>query len=97
MGHVDYDDFKQRMFGDAQTPLPKVITHKGLAQVVGFPPSIQCHELVMECVRHYDSNKRVILGPQGRIMENITEEFIVGTFNIGSHQKLVKIKGKEAK
>lgn len=39
----------------------------------------------------------MVVGPQGRILGNLTEDFIAKTFNIVSHHKLVKINIEEAK
>lgn len=83
------------MFGNAPSQLAQIITYTRLAQAVGFPPTLQYLDLVLECTKHYDSGKRVIFGPKGRIMANFTQESIVDIFNIGSHEKIVKINTKE--
>jgi hypothetical protein len=85
MGHIEYEDFKRRIFWDAPTNLAQIITHIGLAQAIGFPPIFLCLDLIIECTIHYDSDKRIVVGPQGRVITNLTKEFIAGTFNIGFH------------
>lgn len=47
MGHVDYDDFQQRMLGNAPTQLAQMITHTGLDQVARFPLTQLCPKLVL--------------------------------------------------
>lgn len=90
MGHIYYDDFHQRIFGKEPMELEQKITHTRLAQASGFPPTQLWPELVLECARHYDSRIRIIVGPQGKVMENLTEESIAKVFNIASHHKLIE-------
>jgi hypothetical protein len=71
MGHVDYEDFKKRMYGDAPIELERRLVKKRLAKEVGFPPSIWFPELIIECATHYDSDKRVIVVPQGKVMAQV--------------------------
>lgn len=87
---IDYDDFQQRMYGNAPNQLAQIITHIGLAQEAGFPLTQLCLELVLECEKHYDFRTRIIIGPQGRVMQNITEESIAKVFDISSHHKLIE-------
>lgn len=65
MVHVDYEDFKQRMYCYSPTPLEKRLVEKQFAQADGFPPLVECPELIIECSKHYDSNNKNIIGPQG--------------------------------
>lgn len=61
-----------------------------MAQVVGFPLTQLCLELVLECAKHYDSRTRIIIGPQGRVMVNLTKESIAKKFNIALHHHLIE-------
>lgn len=58
------------------------IMKSGIYQATGFPPSVQCNELVLECVKHYDPRTRMIKSPKGAMLAYLPEEAITEVFGI---------------
>lgn len=88
LGHIDLEEFKKRMTGTNPSKLARKMVRNGLVQAAGFPPSIQCPKMIVECAKHYKFDERKIIGHQGRIMANFIEEPIAEVFDIPSHSKL---------
>lgn len=60
-GHVDFQEFKRRMYGqDGPLPIPiaRQIMRNGIFQATGFPPTLECAELMIECTKHYNAEER---------------------------------------
>lgn len=91
LGHVDFDEFKKRMYGQngLPTPIAKRIVRNGIFQAAGFPPAMDCAELMVECAIHYDAQKRQIVAPDGRILAHLSEVVIQETFGIPEHSRTV--------
>ena len=41
-----------------------------LAHVAGFPPAVQCYELILECAWNYDFDMQRIVSTDGRVLAN---------------------------
>lgn len=58
MGHVDFQEFKRRIYGQngtLSTNIARRMMRNEIVQVAGFPPAVECAELIVECARHYDA------------------------------------------
>lgn len=49
IGHVNIDEFTQRVRVNPTTKNARLIRQSGIAKVAGFPPSLMAPELVMAC------------------------------------------------
>jgi hypothetical protein len=76
LGHVDFQEFKRRMYGQKK-PLPTHIAcrmmRNRIVQAVGFPSTVECAELMVECARQYDAQERQIVEPDGRVLAHLGE------------------------
>lgn len=63
MEYLDKKRMKWRMYGmknQLPSPLTVNIMKNGIYHTAGFPPSIQCNELMVDCARHYDPQTKTI-------------------------------------
>lgn len=89
LGHVDFKDFKKRMYeqdGFLPTPIARWMQN-GIVQAVGFPPTVECAELMVECTIHYNAQERQIIALDGRILAHLRELSIQETFGIPSYNQ----------
>lgn len=59
-GTFKLEEFKKRIFGHDGHPLltiAKKIARSGIVVAASFPPAIQCPELIIECAKHYNSER----------------------------------------
>lgn len=81
-----------RMYGIGGHP-PSVTAHQimksGLYAVVGFPPAIQCPELILECANCYRPKRRTIVSVDGKLFANLTLEAIGEAFGIPTFDRMV--------
>lgn len=54
----------------------------GLVHVAGFPPAIQCYELILECARQYVFDKKRVVSTEGRVLENFSPVSIAQAFDM---------------
>lgn len=54
VGAWRYEEFKQRTAKKNLSVLRNGMIKSRLVHVAGFPPTIQCYELILECARQYD-------------------------------------------
>lgn len=79
LGHVDFDDFKKRMYrsdGCLPTPIARRMMCNGIVHAAGFPPAKECLEFMVECALHYNAQERQIEAPDGRVLAYLTEPAI---------------------
>lgn len=60
----------------------KMMIESGIVKAASFPPTMQCNELIVECAKHYDANKRIIVAPDGRKLAYLSERAINEAFRI---------------
>lgn len=97
MEHLDRKRMKRRMYGmKNQLPSRLVVNimKSGIYHAAGFPPSIQCNELMVECARHYDPQFRTIKTPKGLVLAYLAEESKREVFRIPSHREM-RVRTKE--
>lgn len=82
LGHVDIDEFRERIFKINPTSYARKIVQSGIAQVVGFPTSIQFPNLIMECREHQNKDSRKIIVANRRALEIFAIASITKTFGI---------------
>lgn len=58
------------------------IVDSGLIEASVFPSTIQCPELVLECMNKYDTKHRCIRNANGGILLNVNRETIMVVFKI---------------
>lgn len=88
LGHVDFKYFKRRMYGQdgfLPTPITRWMMRNGIVQAVGFPPAMECAELMVECAIHYNAQEREIVAPDGRVLAHLGELAIQETFGIPNY------------
>jgi len=86
LGHIDLDDFILRVFGPNQTPKARILRDSGISQVVAFPTSVQCAELMATYAKRYDGMTRTIQTTNGDILANLSPPSLVETFDIFWHK-----------
>lgn len=92
LGSFNMEAFKSRKMG-VGNHRPSVTSHNivrsGQYAAAGFPPAIQCPELMMECANCYDPDHRSIVSPDGRLFANLTPAAISEAFGIPSHERMI--------
>lgn len=74
LGTFNLAAFKIRMFGTAghgPSPIAVKIVKSGIVATAGFPPTIQCSDLVQECATHYKLERKTISTPDGNIVSRV--------------------------
>lgn len=92
LGKIDM----KKLQGPLYTSKPSEFSKKLIeSKIVGFLPAIQCNELIVECVRHYDVSTRTVVAPDGRVLAYVSETAISEAFDTQDHKGMV-YKSKEA-
>lgn len=78
----DYEEFKERMAAKDLPLMARRMKESGLSHIAGFPSIVQCYDIVLECARHYNQSTQRIIGPQGRVVENLNPVSIVQNFDM---------------
>lgn len=52
---VNMNEFREKFNVPNPPPITQKVVHSGLVEVVAFPIAVQCPKLVLECIKHYDS------------------------------------------
>ena len=68
LGSVCLQDFWSSLVNEEKTPLAGKILESGLAQAGGHPISVQCPELVLECMKAYHPNTREVISPNNGVI-----------------------------
>lgn len=58
------------------------IMKSSIYQAVGFPPSVQCSELLVECAKNYDPITWMIQSHKGIVLAYLAEDAIVEVFGV---------------
>lgn len=88
IGHVDFKDFKRRMYGHdgyLPTTIARRMMRNGIVQEAGFPPAIECSELIVECAIYYNAQDKQIVAPDGRVLAYLEELAIQEAFGIPNY------------
>lgn len=88
LGHVDFKDFKRRMYGHdvyLPTTIAQRMMRNRIVQEIGFPLAVECSELIVECAIHYNARKRQIIAPDGRVLVYLEELSIQEEFKIPNY------------
>lgn len=92
--------FRNRIFGTvgcASSPTAVKFVKSGIVSADGFPPTVQCLELILECAKHYNPERRAILTSNGKLLANLTTGAIGETFGIlAFHSMTYKTKDRAA-
>lgn len=91
LGTFNLAAFKIRMFGTAghnpsQTAVKFV--KSGIVAATDFHPAIQCLDLILECAKHYNPERKTISISDGRLLVTLTPESIGEAFGIPSHHSM---------
>ena len=92
LGSVNLETFKNRLFGIGShraSVTSHNIVRSGLYAAAGFPPAIQCSELIMECANCYEKEHRSITSPDGQVLANLTPAAIGEAFGIPVHRNMI--------
>lgn len=90
--HTDKEDFRDRAFGRGKcntSKMAKKLTRNGIAHIASFPPAVQCSELVLECARHYDPERKIVVAPDGSKISYLMEISIAEVFNVPTYDKMI--------
>lgn len=82
VGAWRYEEFKERIAQRDLSVLTKGMVKSGLDHVAGFPPAVQCYELILECARHYNPDMQRIVSLDGRVLENLNPVSIAQEFDM---------------
>lgn len=73
----------------------KHINKSSIVKAAGFPLAVQCNELIVECAKHYDPNRRMIVGPDRRELAYLSKYAINEAFQIPQLNHMIT-KSKDA-
>lgn len=91
LGTLNPVAFKIRMFGTTgHNPSPTTVkfVKSGIVAAAGFPLAIQCPDLILECAKHYNPERKTISTLDGRLLATLTLESIGEAFGIPSHHSM---------
>lgn len=91
LGTFNLTAFKIRMFrttGHSLSPTTVQFVKSGIVAVASFPPPIQCPDLILECAKHYNLERKTISTLDGRLLATLTPESIGEAFGIPSHHSM---------
>lgn len=88
MGHVNINEFIQRVKVNLTTKNARLIRKIIIEKVVGFPPSLEALELIMASRHEYQSDTRTIVDRDGNILTDMSAEGITKTFHIPTFQEM---------
>lgn len=97
LGQIDMKKFQSSLYTTKPTGYSKMMMDSGIVKVVGFPLAVQCYELIVECARHYDPNRRVIVTLDGREIAYLSEEAIGEAFHIPQFKNMIYKNSEGAK
>lgn len=68
LGNFNVKKFREAPYIGKPSPIAKRIIESGIIKAADFPPAIRCHELMIECAKHYDSHSRTIVAEDGTVL-----------------------------
>ncbi|XP_057818585.1 uncharacterized protein LOC131031479 isoform X3 [Cryptomeria japonica] len=74
LGNFNVKKFQEVPYIGKPSLVARRIIESGIIKAAGFPPAVKCHELMIECARHYDSQSRTIVTKDGNILAYLSEE-----------------------
>lgn len=94
IGDTNLKNFNVKKFREAPyigkpSPIAKKIIDSGIIKAVGFPPVVRCHELMIECAKHYDSHSRTIVAKDGIALAYLSEGAIGEAFHLTKQRDMI--------
>lgn len=91
LGEFDTKKFCHPSYVNEPIPTAKKMIESGLINADGFPPVVQCYELIMECAQHYDSESRRIVAKDGKVIAYLSKTAISETFHLPKPKEMIYI------
>lgn len=82
VGAWRYEEFKQRTTEKNLSVLRNGMMKSRLVHVAGFPPAIQCYELILDCAQQYDFDTQRVISTEGRVLANFSPVSIAQAFHM---------------
>lgn len=89
LGQINMKKFQGPLYTSRPFRFSKKMIESGIVNAAGFLPTIQCNELIVECVRHYVADTRTIVAPNGRVLAYLSKIAINEAFHILDHKSIV--------
>lgn len=89
LGNFSTKKFREVPYIGKPSPVARRIIESGIIKAAGFPPAVQCHELMIECARHYDPQSRAIVSNEGNTLAYLSEEAISEAFHLPEHRDMI--------
>lgn len=88
LGHIDIDEFKQRVWIKPTIENARKIRSSGLAKVFSFLPTLVAPELVMACKEVYQEDTKRIVDRDWNVLANLSTKLIGKTFHIPTFREM---------
>lgn len=96
LGQINMKKFQGPLYTTKPSEHLKMMIESEIVKAAGFPLAVQCNELIVECAKHYDASKRMIVAPDGRELSYLSERTISEAFHIPEFTAMIyKSKEKE--
>ncbi|XP_057820202.2 uncharacterized protein LOC131033077 [Cryptomeria japonica] len=89
VGNLNVKKFREAPYIGKPSLVAKKIIESGIIKAAGFPFAVRCHELMIECARHYDSNSRAIVAKAGTILAHLSEGAISEVFHLPEQRDMI--------
>lgn len=89
LGNFNVKKFREIPYIGKPSPVARRIIESGIIKAAGFPPAVKCHELMIECAHHYDSQSRTIVTKDGNILAYLSEEAIDEALHLPDHKDMI--------
>lgn len=89
LGNFSVKKFREVPYIGKPSPVARRIVGSGIIKAAGFPPAIQCHELMIECARHYDPQSRSIVSKEGNTLAYLSDEAISEALHLPEHIDMI--------
>lgn len=82
LGNFNVKNFCEAPYIGNPSPIAKRIIESGIIKGASFPPTVRCHELMIECAKQYDSHSRIIVAKDGIVLSYLSKGAISEAFHL---------------
>lgn len=88
IGHIDINEFKQRVWINPKIENAWIIRGSGIFKVAGFPPTPVSPKLLMACREAYQEETRTIVDRDKNILADMSAKAITNIFHIPTFKEM---------
>jgi len=89
LGKINMEEVRQNFHKPNPLDLIRRMLKNGIVQAACFPPTMLCPELMLECAKHYNHEKRCIMTREGKVLAYLRKEAIAKAFDIPSYKTTI--------